>query len=339
MNRLFLTLILLTVSLLAREEAFALKECPAFNSMKHSKNTHAVHLNMKQKYTILRYHKGQALILIKGEQPAQRWVDDECFTKRHNGLNPMNVKKVQSKVVSIEDTRIKASTTAKKRDFGLDSKIGVTSKQNLLILSWHNAFCETHRYKKECKRSLLSFGKGKYIEKHFVLHGLWPQPRSKIYCNVDRKHITMDKHKQWNRLPAMGLSDEVKKRLKKVMPGFSSNLHKHEWIKHGTCYGTDANRYYEDSISLVEQVNNSKVGDFFTKHIGKRVTLQQVRALFDRNFGVGAGKRVELKCKKGLVTELWLHLGSGSDSLGTLLKRGKKRRSRCQSGFIDKAGY
>ncbi|MDQ7084316.1 MAG: hypothetical protein Q9M36_05020 [Sulfurovum sp.] len=26
------------------------------------------------------------------------------------------------------------------------------SSENLLALSWQNAFCETHRYKKECKR-------------------------------------------------------------------------------------------------------------------------------------------------------------------------------------------
>lgn len=332
------------VSLVAREEAFATKECPAFNNMKHSKNSHAVHLDTKQKYTILKYHKGQVLVLIKGEQPAQRWVDDECFAKSDNDSNPMNVQKVESKTVSIEDELRKASKSMVSRRF-VDSRSGsgmtsvVTSKQNLLVLSWHNAFCETHRYKKECKRSMFSFAKDKYNEKHFVLHGLWPQPRNNIYCGVSKKHMAMDKHKQWNRLPALGLNDNVKMRLTKVMPGVRSNLHKHEWIKHGTCYGTDANSYYEDAVNLVEQVNHSKVGAFFTKNIGKRVTLQQVRAVFNRNFGVGTGKRVELKCKGGLITELWLHLGSGSDDLGVLLKKGKQTRSRCQKGLVDKAGF
>ncbi len=91
MNKLFFIFMIFMVSLVAREEAFATKECPAFNNMKHNKNTHAVHLDTKQKYTILKYHKGQALVLIKGEQPAQRWVDDECFSKSENGSNPMNV--------------------------------------------------------------------------------------------------------------------------------------------------------------------------------------------------------------------------------------------------------
>ena len=59
----------------------------------------------------------------------------------------------------------------------------------------------------------------------------------------------------------------------------------------------------------------------------------------DRNFGVGTGKRVELKCNKGLISELWLHPGSGSDEPGILLKLGKETRSRCQGGHVDKVGF
>ena len=347
MNKFIITLIFFTVSLLAREEAFATKECPAFNNMKHSKNTDAVHLDTKQKYTILRHHKGQTLILLKGEQPAQRWVDDECFAKSANDSNPMNVKEVKSKTGSIEDELSKASKSTdltkytKKYEYTNSNKYNnpKRSQHNLLALSWHNAFCETHRYRNECKRSLLPFGKGKYREKHFVLHGLWPQPKSKMYCNVDKSLVAADKHKQWRDLPCLAMDEETEDRLEKVMPGYASELHKHEWIKHGTCYGTEADRYFRDAISLTEQINDSKVGDFFTKNIGKHVTLKQVRHLFDRSFGVGAGKRVEMRCKKGLITELWLYLGFGSDDISVLLKRGKPTRSRCQKGLIDKAGF
>ncbi len=326
MNKLIIILMVFTVSLLARHEAFPTKKCPAFNNMKHSKNTHAVHLDTTQQYTILRYHKGQALVLIKGEQPAQRWVDEECFSKHS----------------TVDDKRGKISKNVPSKRF-LDlkstSKVPVSSKQNLLALSWHNAFCETHRYKKECKRSLLSFRKGKYKEKHFVLHGLWPQPRNNVYCNVDKAFINADKHGQWRDLPCLAMDEKTEDRLAKVMPGFASDLHKHEWVKHGTCYGTDPQEYFEDAISLVEQVNGSKVGNFFTAHIGKGITLKQVRAVFDRSFGVGTGKRVEMKCKKGLITEIWLHLGGGSDDLSALLKQGKITRSRCQKGHLDKAGF
>lgn len=339
MRKLILLFIFFSVSLFARYDAFPTQECPAFNNMKHTQNTHSVHLDTKKKYTILKHHRGQNLILVKNEQPAQRWVDDTCFANRSKSSNPLNVKRVESRVVSIED---KLSYSP------IDTELTIHTKKyqnanisidNILALSWHNAFCETHRYKKECKRSMFSFGRPNYSEKHFVLHGLWPQPKSKIYCGVDSHTVTMDKHKQWNRLPDLGLRDEVNNHLQKVMPGFSSNLHKHEWIKHGTCYGTDTNNYYEDAIDMVEQVNDSKVGDFFKKQIGKYVTLQQIRAVFDRNFGLGSGKRVELKCDNGLITELWLHLGSGSDALGTRLKQGKQTRSHCQGGLVDKAGF
>ena len=49
--------------------------------MKHTTNTHHVILDTSKTYTVLKHHKGQNLILVKGEQPAQRWVDDECFKK------------------------------------------------------------------------------------------------------------------------------------------------------------------------------------------------------------------------------------------------------------------
>lgn len=327
MSKLFMFVLIFTLSLVAREEVFASKECSAFNNMKHTKNTHNIILDTSKKYTILKHHKGQALILLKGEQPAQRWVDAEC-------LSPG-----KSSVIGLDDELNKSSIDTYIAKHTNKYQTIKQSVKNLLALSWHNAFCETHRGRKECKRSLFSFGKDKYREKHFVLHGLWPQPKNNTYCNVSSQNIGLDKHKQWNRLPDLGLREDVKKDLQKIMPGFASNLHKHEWIKHGTCYGTDANNYYENAIALVRQVNDSKVGIFFSKHIGKRVTLQQVRAVFNRSFGAGVGRRVELKCKKGLVTELWLHLGSGSADMGTLLKEGIQTRSRCQGGFIDKAGF
>ena len=327
MNKLILLFTLFTLSLLARHESFPTKVCPAFNNMKHSKNTHNIHLDTAKKYTIMKDHKGQKLILIKGEQPAQRWVDAECFSTS-NDIGSS----VDSAIEKIGKSTVSAKHTKKYDNTNI-------SKYNLLALSWHNAFCETHRYKKECKRSLLPFGKGKYSEKHFILHGLWPQPRNKVYCNVEKDFVNADKHGQWRDLPCLAMDEEIDERLAKVMPGFASDLHKHEWVKHGTCYGTDPQEYFEDAVSLVEQMNASKVGNFFSKNIGKHVTLKQVRYQIDRSFGVGAGKRVELKCKKGLITELWLHLGSGSDDLGTLLKRGKSVRSRCQKGLIDRAGY
>ena len=283
----------------------ATKNCPAFNDMKHRNNTNSVHLKVGDSYRILQERKGQILTLIEGEHIAQRWVDKECFE---------DSKKVEKK------EPIRASKA---------------SKQNLLALSWQNAFCQTHQYKKEC-RSMDSKSFGAF---EFVLHGLWPQPRNNQYCNVSKKQIGADKNKQWYRLNKLDLNSTIREELSKYMPGYSSNLHRHEWVKHGTCYGTSANEYYNDAISLLKQVNSSKVQKYFKDNIGKVVTLKEIRKLFDEEFGNGAGRHVTMNCKGGLVTELWLHLGSGSNRLSELFKNGATPKSRCQKGRVDGVGF
>lgn len=213
------------------------------------------------------------------------------------------------------------------------------STQNLLALSWHNAFCETHSYKKECKRDVESLLSAKSHENQFVLHGLWPQPRNTLYCNVDKALIDIDKNRQWKDLPCLAMDRNIAMALKKVMAGFASGLQKHEWIKHGTCYGTNINTYFSDAISLTNQVNNSDLGTFFKQNIGKNIRLKDLRNIANKSFGRGAGERIELRCKKGLITELWLHLDGESTDLGTLLLKAKKVRSACKQGRIDKAGF
>lgn len=319
MFRLLFLLSFVTLSLFARYDAYPTQSCPAFNNLKHTKNTHSVILDTDQQYTVLKKHKGQYLILVKGESPAQRWVDDACFDHR---------------IVSKQERADHATY----QETAVNTKFQ-KSKDNILALTWHNAYCETHRYKKECSRSFFSFGKDIYKEKHFVLHGLWPQPKYHVYCDVDRSIVYSDKHGHWKQLPQIDIHAETRKRLEKVMPGYTSGLHKHEWIKHGTCYGADMQTYFEDAVSLTEQLNRSKVGTFFTSNIGKYVTLHQVRFMFDRTFGLGSGRHVELRCNKGMISELWLHIGSGSDDLGKLLNDGKITRSSCQGGIVDRAGF
>ena len=326
--------LLLSVSVFARFDANPVEECKAFNNMKHTQNTHNVVLDTRRKYTVLRRHKGQNLILVSGEQPAQRWVDERCFSKSKKHTKSDDVTKVAIPSASLAEASNKKSFSTQ-HSKNLNHKI---SKQNLLVLSWHNAFCETHRYKKECKRKLL-FAKKRYSDTRFILHGLWPQPKSKMYCGASKKEVGKDKNKQWQRLPDLGLSETLKESLLQVMPGFSSNLHKHEWIKHGTCYGTSVDEYFSTAIALTQQVNNSKIGTFFSNNIGKQVNLKQIRKLFDDTFGRGAGDKVQMQCKGGLLTELWIHIGSGGKDLKSLLKNGKKVRSRCHKGRIDKVGF
>jgi len=319
--------LLVSLSLFARQDLMPVKSCAAFNNMKHSKNTHGVKLNIEQSYTVLDHHKGQYLLLIKGEQPAQRWVDESCFktTKKSDNSLDHYIETIDKK------PNLPNNTNKYKNEY--------EEKNTILALSWHNAFCETHRNKKECRRNMFSLYKSRHKETHFILHGLWPQPANKAYCGVERKYITMDKYKHWDKLPEPKLTAQTKEKLTKIMPGVHSNLHRHEWYKHGTCYGTDAESYFKEALALVDQFHQAEVSDFFEKNIGKRITLQQVRSAFDNDFGTDAGKSVELRCRNGLVTELWLHLGGESDRLGILLRNAKAVQSRCKYGILDRAGF
>jgi ribonuclease T2 len=305
----------------------ATESCEAFNNMKHTNNSNNVKLERGKEYRILEEKRGQLLILVEGERVAQRWVDEVCFSDKQENKKPVEEKRratLSSILVSLDKKKSEPKTLSKS-----------TSKQNLLAISWQNAFCQTHQYKKECKNmSAKDFGAF-----HFVLHGLWPQPRNNQYCNVDKKQVGMDKNKQWHRLNKLELTPEVRTNLAKLMPGYSSNLHKHEWIKHGTCYGTNANDYYSDAMTLLTQVNNSKVQQFFKQNIGKRVRLKDIRNVFDQEFGKGAGKHVTMNCRRGLITELWLHLGNEGKNLSELFKKGETPRKSCYSGRIDAVGF
>jgi ribonuclease T2 len=328
MNKFFIILLFFTAILSARYESYPIEACPAFDNLKHTKNTGEVHLDTSRRYTILeRHHKNQTLVLIRGENPPQRWVDDRCFSDedQKNGHTEEGISDPKE-AVNTKEYKQKESRTA-------------VSKDNILALSWHHAFCQTHRYKKECKRDLGSLFRFRQKEHYFVLHGLWPQPKSKMYCGVPSHWVKLDREKRWDRLPDPDLSDEVQEALQEAMPGYVSGLHKHEWIKHGTCYGTDADTYFETAITLLDQLNRSEVKSFFVQNAGKVISIKEVRAQFDRAFGLGAGRHVQMECKGGLITELWLHIGEQSDDLAIGLKKGKRAHSRCSQGRIDRAGF
>jgi ribonuclease T2 len=305
----------------------AVQSCEAFNNMKHSTNTNGIKLDIGKEYRILQENKGQLLILVEGERVAQRWVDEVCFSDKKEEKKPVEEKRratLSSILVSLDKKKSATKPLSKS-----------SSKQNLLAISWQNAFCQTHQYKKECKNmSAKDFGAF-----NFVLHGLWPQPRNNQYCNVDKKQVGMDKNKQWHRLNRLDLTSDVRSNLAKLMPGYAGNLHKHEWIKHGTCYGTNASDYYRDAMTLLTQVNDSKVQQFFKQNIGKTIRLEEVRKVFDKAFGNGAGKHVTMNCRRGLVTELWLHLGNEGKNLAELFKKGETPRKSCYKGRIDAVGF
>ncbi|MEA2112160.1 MAG: ribonuclease T2 [Campylobacterota bacterium] len=197
------------------------------------------------------------------------------------------------------------------------------STNNLLAISWQNAFCETHQKKRECRNIKAT----DFSASHFTLHGLWPQPRDNTYCKKSKK---------------VWLEKPLYTELLHVMPAAKSGLHQHEWKKHGTCYNSSQEQYFKDSILLLKQINNSAVRDFFAKNIGKTVTAKQVRLAFDRAFGQGSGRKVKMQCHKGLITELHVNLQGNISALSDidrLLKDAKYAQNGCQKGRIDGVGF
>jgi ribonuclease T2 len=123
------------------------------------------------------------------------------------------------------------------------------------------------------------------------------------------------------------------------MPGYASALYKHEWIKHGTCYGTDASRYYSDAAHWTDQIAQGSVGRLLQSNIGKRITLRQLRKALGRDFGDKAGEKLDLRCDHGKISELWIHIGGDSSNLKDQILAGSHTHSRCQGGIVDAPGY
>jgi ribonuclease T2 len=146
----------------------------------------------------------------------------------------------------------------------------------------------------------------------------------------------------WDQLPDLGLSEETFGNLMVIMPGVASYLHRHEWIKHGTCYSETPEEYYLESMMLTEQINDSVVRDFFADNIGETISTDEIKSLFDAAFGQGAGSKVRVKCSNGLITELWINLQGEIDDntqLESLLKHAEKASSSCSEGVVDPVGY
>jgi ribonuclease T2 len=289
----------------------ATSSCEALRSIRKKTNPNNISLSVGKEYPLTAQNKPNAAthyqLIIKGAKPEQRWVSVSCGRV---------IRKCSNYTATSATTR-------------------TAGKAYLLALSWQPSFCETHRKKTECKTLTSTH----FAARHWVLHGLWPQPRHNAYCGVSTKDKSIDRKKRWDLLKPLTLKASVSTELTKVMPGFASHLQRHEWIKHGTCYGKNANDYYTDALALTHEVNTSSITTFFQDNIGKKVTSQQIRQRFDQAFGTGSGNKVNLRCdRKGNIAELWINLKGDIKkdfSLKGLLLNAKNAKSSCQSGKVD----
>ncbi|MEE9326469.1 MAG: ribonuclease T2 [Cocleimonas sp.] len=303
----------------------AIDACEAFQSFRKETNPDDIHLKLGKSYQILEKNKKQTAVRIrtKAKKSPSRWVKLTCGEVSSS---------CDKKEVSKKTTNLSVVKNNKKQ-----KKTHTKTPEYLLALSWQPSFCESHSRKKECRTQTTR----RYDADHWSLHGLWPQPRNNAYCGVSSTDKGIDRNKRWHLLEPVKLSQDTATKLAFIMPGVSSNLHRHEWIKHGTCYGTNADTYYSDAIRLTQQINESIVGKLFTHGVGKQVSLKQVRQHFDKAFGKGAGKKVDMRCdRKGRVSELWINLKgeiSTDTKISSLLENSIRAGSKCKMGLIDKA--
>ena len=214
-----------------------------------------------------------------------------------------------------------------------------TSDQFLILAaSWQPAFCEGASGKPECRQQ----GRNRFDADHFSLHGLWPTGE---YCDVSSSLEQLDRDGRWSALPPVELDPSQQKVLDQVMPGTRSQLERHEWIKHGTCFGGDEASYYSTATQLLSALNASKVRDLFAANIGKTLTRDQIRESFDDAFGTGAGQRVRIACdddgKRRIISEITIGLwGAPADppNLGKLIRAARPTDGGCIGGIVDAVG-
>ena len=150
-------------------------------------------------------------------------------------------------------------------------------------------------------------------------------PRGNIYCGLSEAEEADMRDRRWSRLPAVPLSEDTRRALDRAMPGTQSNLQRHQWMKHGTCYAAEPETYFRHALMLLGELNGSAVRDFFVESIGARITADEVRRRFDAAFGSAAGDRVVLRCRddggRRLITELQIHLRGPLDDESRLGER------------------
>ena len=317
-----ITLIILTTVALFSKEATATKACEAFNDLKHNKNYGHVVLKADNSYQILRQQKGNYFIKVPNAKPMMRWVDVSCFNAN---AEPKAEKKdgILSRLFGKKsENKSKVTKSSTKSSSNLDA---------LLVLSWHNTFCETHSNKKECKRD------GGDAKNHLVLHGLWPQPRNREYCGLSSKIKQLDKSKRWNALPKLDLKPNVLELMQKYMPGVQSNLQRHEYYKHGSCYSKDVNSYYSNALSLTKEID-STIGDYLRENIGKKVKTIKIKMLAAKAYGKDIKNKIAVKCKGRVLSEIWISTKGKGNDIKSLIKNAKPIRSNCQEAIVDAPG-
>jgi ribonuclease T2 len=189
--------------------------------------------------------------------------------------------------------RCSASTLAAFALAACDDSPDVT--HYVLALSWQPAFCEFNASKPECRE----LDSGDFAARHLAVHGLWPNDRpgsGPSHCGVDAATKALDQPSSWCELPRPDTAAETRAALAPAMPGTASCLDRHEWIKHGTCSGLDADSYFVDTLRLAAAVQATPIAEIVAANIGRNITPKQLSNAFESSFGAGSSRALTLVC-------------------------------------------
>ena len=216
----------------------------------------------------------------------------------------------------------------------------------VLALNWQPAFCEYNTAKPECG----ALDEDDFAATNLTLHGLWPNAADgdhPFYCSVTANDRRTDETGDWCALPAPGTDQATQAALTEAMPGSRSCLDRHEWIKHGTCTGLGGDAYFDTSLHLLREVEATELANLLRASIGREVSRRDLLQAWERDFGPGTAKALEIVCRRdgsrGLLTELRLALRrdaldeplSGS----MLFREGPPPHGGCPAQiYIDPAG-
>lgn len=192
--------------------------------------------------------------------------------------------------------RIRIAIAAALALAGCDNAPDVT--HYVLALSWQPAFCEFNRDRPECR----ALDGADFAASHLTVHGLWPNSgpgEGPSYCDVDAATKALDEPKSWCDLPQPEIKDKTRASLAPAMPGVASCLDRHEWIKHGTCSGMNAEGYFADTLRLAAAIQDTPLGRIIPANVGRYVTPRQLVDGFEVAFGAGASQALTLICKQG----------------------------------------
>jgi ribonuclease T2 len=178
----------------------------------------------------------------------------------------------------------------------------------VLALSWQPAFCESNARRPECR----ALDPGDFAATHLTVHGLWPNDRpgaGPTYCGVDEETRALDAPESWCELPEPEMSGKTRAHLALTMPGVASCLDRHEWIKHGTCAGTGAERYFGETLRLAASVQATAFAKAISTGIGREATSERLIRAFEASFGAGSGKALTFICSdRGQLAEIRIAL-------------------------------